>query len=72
MTKFTYEEGMEKLEALVNALESGNMKLEESFEAYREATELYKKLQKMLDEGEARIIEIMNAGEKDITEEVQE
>ncbi len=70
MTKFTYEEGMEKLEALVNALESGNMKLEESFEAYREATELYKKLQKMLDEGEARIIEIMNAGEKDITDEV--
>ena len=72
MTKFTYEEGMEKLEALVTALESGSMKLEESFEAYKEATELYKKLKNMLDEGEARIAEITNAGEKDITDEVSE
>ena len=35
-------------------------------------TELYKKLKNMLDEGEARIAEITNAGEKDITDEVSE
>ena len=38
----------------------------------KEATASFKELSGMLDEGEARIIEIMKSGEKDITEEVQE
>ncbi|MBQ1257078.1 MAG: exodeoxyribonuclease VII small subunit [Clostridia bacterium] len=68
--KYTFEEGMEKLEALVLRLEKGDMDLEESFKAYHEASALYKELSGMLDEGEARIIEIMKSGEKDITEEI--
>ena len=67
--KYTFEEGMEKLEALVAQLEKGDMPLEESFTAYHEATELYKALTEMLDQGEARMIQIMESGEKDITEE---
>lgn len=70
--KFTYEEGMEKLENLLSRLEKGDMPLEESFQAYHEASEIYKQLHEMLDAGEARIFEIMKNGMKDITEEVKE
>jgi len=70
--KYTFEEGMEKLETLVSQLEKGDMPLEESFKAYHEASALYKELSEMLDKGEARIIEIMKSGEKDITEEIAE
>ena len=68
--KYTFEEGMEKLEAIVSRLEKGDMPLEESFEAYHEASALYKALEEMLNKGEARIAEIMKSGDKDITEEV--
>lgn len=70
MNKYTYEEGMQKLETLIQKMESGTLPLEESFEAYQEAVELYKELSQMLESGETRILEIMDAGDKDITEEV--
>ncbi len=68
--KYTFEEGMEKLEKLVTELEAGTLALEDAFKAYHEASELYKSLSEMLDQGEAKILEIMKAGQKDITEEV--
>lgn len=68
--KYTFEEGMEKLEKLVTELETGTLPLDEAFKAYHEASELYKSLSEMLDQGEAKILEIMNAGHKDITEEI--
>ena len=40
--KYTFEEGMEKLEALVSRLEKGDMALEDSFKAYHEASALYR------------------------------
>lgn len=71
--KFTYEEGMERLEMLLSRLEKGDMPLEESFQAYHEANEIYVKLNQMLDAGEARVLELMKNGEKkDITEEIGE
>ena len=70
--KYTFEEGMEKLEQLVTQLETGALALDEAFKAYHEASELYKSLSEMLDQGEARILEIMKAGQKDITEEISE
>ncbi|MBQ3079126.1 MAG: exodeoxyribonuclease VII small subunit [Clostridia bacterium] len=70
--KFTFEEGMEALEKLVNRMESGNLPLEESFQAYRDGVEMYKSLRAMLDEGDAKIKEITLAGDKDITGEVTE
>ncbi len=70
--KYSFEEGMEKLEQLVTQLEGGALPLEEAFKAYHEASELYKSLSEMLDQGEAKILEIMKAGQKDITEDVLE
>lgn len=69
MKKETFESRMEELEALVSALEAGDMPLEESFKAYERGMELYRSLDKMLNEGDARIRELTQMGEKEITEE---
>lgn len=66
----TFESGLEQLEALIARMEAGDMPLEESFEAYKRGVELFKRLENMLNEGDARIRELTNAGEKDITDEV--
>ena len=68
--KFTFEAGMEELEGLVARLESGDMKLDESFAAYRRGVVLYRALKKMLDEGDAKIRALTETGEVDLTKEV--
>lgn len=67
--KLTFEEGMEQLEALARALESGEMPLEESLTAYDKAVKLHKKLQEMLDQGDARIRVLTEAGEQEARED---
>ena len=64
--KMTFESGMEQLEALASALESGEMPLEESLEAYDKAVKLHKKLQEMLDQGDARIRVLTDGGEQEM------
>lgn len=68
--KFTFEAGMEELEGLVARMESGDMKLDESFDAYRRGVVLYQALKKMLDEGDAKIRALTETGEVDLTKEV--
>ena len=63
--KLNFEEGMQELERLARALESGEMSLEESFAAYERANELKKALEKMLDEGDAKIRILTAAGEEE-------
>ena len=67
--KFTFEAGMEELEGLVACMESGDMKLDESFDAYRSGVVLYRALKKMLDEGDAKIRALTETGEVDLTKE---
>jgi exodeoxyribonuclease VII small subunit len=55
MENFTFESGMEELEKLVRALESGEMPLEESFQAFERGMRIKAKLEAMLDEGDRRI-----------------
>ena len=68
--KFTFEAGMEELEGLVARMESGVMKLDELFDAYRRGVVLYRALKKMLDEGDAKIRALTETGEVDLTKEV--
>ena len=68
--KFTFEAGMEELEGLVARMETGDMKLDESFDAYRRGVVLYRALKKMLDEGDAKIRALTETGEVDLTKEV--
>ena len=67
--KLTFEAGMEQLEALASALESGEMPLEESLAAYDQAVKLHKKLREMLDQGDARIRILTEAGTEEVREE---
>lgn len=67
--KLTFEAGMEQLEALASALESGEMPLEEALGAYDKAVKLHKQLKDMLDAGDARIRVLTDAGEQEVREE---
>lgn len=67
--KINFEDGMRELEALVQALESGEMSLEESFKSYEKAMKLKNELGALLDEGDRRIRVLMESGEREIAEE---
>ncbi len=63
MDKITFENGMQELEGLAHALETGEMSLEDSFKAYARAMELKGVLEKLLDEGDQRIRLLTQSGE---------
>lgn len=67
--KIVFEEGMQELEALVQALESGQMPLEESFKTYEQAMKLKKELSALLDEGDRRIRVLTESGERELQRE---
>lgn len=68
-TKITFESGMQELEGLAHALETGEMSLEDSFKAYARAMELKGILEKLLDEGDQRIRLLTQSGETVINSE---
>ncbi len=71
--KMTFEEGMEELTALVEAIEGGRLTLEESFAAYEKGAALVTKLRELLDKGEKRIAALTDSlKEIDISGEVEE
>lgn len=67
--RISYEEGIQELEALVNALEAGEMTLDESFKAYERATKLKNALEALLDEGDKRILVLTSSGEEELDAE---
>ncbi len=67
--KLTFEQGMQELDALAAALESGEMSLEDSFAAYERAIKLKKQLEQILDAGDARIRVLTETGEKELDAE---
>lgn len=64
MQKMTYEKAVERLEAIVDKLENGNLPLEEMMKLYEEGTVLAAKCAKSLDEAQLRITEL-SAGKGD-------
>ena len=70
--KLNFEAGMQELEHLARALESGEMTLEDSFAAYERASALKAALEKLLDEGDRRIRVLTSEGEEEMdAEEMQ-
>ena len=67
--KISFEEGMQQLESLVQALESGQMTLEDSFRTYEQAVALKAQLGAMLDESDRRIRVLTESGEREIAQE---
>lgn len=71
--QMTFEEGLEELTALVEAMEGGRMTLEESFTAYERGAYLAARLKAMLDQGDRRIAALTESlKEIDISGEVAE
>jgi len=74
MKKLDYEAGMEELEGIVQCLERGSLKLQESFAAYEKGAKLVQQLEKLLSEGEAKIAALQKKAEgfteEDISQEV--
>jgi exodeoxyribonuclease VII small subunit len=54
----TFEEAMQRLEAIVAAMESGQVGIEESLAKYEEAMELAARCREILDRAEQRIQKI--------------
>ena len=67
--KMTYEAGMQELEELVSRLESGDKPLEESFKAFEKGMKLSEKLKKMLDDTDARVLELTENGQRPLDPE---
>ena len=67
--KINFEESMQELEGLVQALEAGQMSLEDSFKSYEKAVKLKAELTALLDEGDRRIRVLTETGEREIAEE---
>lgn len=59
-----FEEAMKELEAIVQALEKGDLELEKSLVMYERAVALRDHCQKILDESERRVQKIVG-GEQD-------
>jgi len=59
----TFEEDMEKLEALVATLERNDLGLEESLKAFEDGTKLVGKLTKALEKAEKRVLELTRDGQ---------
>lgn len=50
-----YEEGYEKLQRLLEELESGELKLQESVERFKEAMDIYEHLRELLTKAEGEV-----------------
>ena len=57
----TFEESMARLEAIVRAMERGDVALEESLKLFQEGTELVRNCQKLLDDAQLQVKMIMTA-----------
>lgn len=55
----TFEASVERLEKIVDALEAGDLPLEESLRLFEEGTGLVKACTKLLDEAELKVVKLM-------------
>jgi len=72
MENVGFEQGMEELESLVRALETGELPLEESFRAFERGMVLKARLEKLLAEGDRRIRVLTASGEEPLEGEAPE
>ena len=66
LQKLNLEEAMEKLEKIVELLESGELSLEDSVKSFEEGIELSKLCKKKLESAENRVKKIVEKAEGDL------
>lgn len=72
LQKLNFEEAMEKLEKIVELLESGELSLEDSVKSFEEGIELSKLCKKKLESAENRVKKIVEKAEGDLDFELFE
>jgi exodeoxyribonuclease VII small subunit len=70
--KLDFEQAMEKLESIVEKLESGELTLEDSVKAFEEGIELSRLCKKKLESAEDRVKKIVEKAEGDFDLELFE
>ena len=68
----TFEKSLEELELIVNSLESGDLRLEESLELFERGVKLSRKCRERLANAERRIEILMKDVDGDLTAEAIE
>lgn len=61
--KFNIEEGLERLDEILERMEEQNTELSESFELYEEGMKLLKSVNEQIDEVEQKVMIISNNGD---------
>lgn len=59
----TFEEALDRLQTIVDDLESGDLGLEEAMDAFEEGNELAEICRQRLDEAEGKLEELLDEGE---------
>jgi len=62
-TQATYAQVIERLESLVEAMEAGELPLEEALETFAEGVQLVKQGEHMLAQAEQRVEQLLASGE---------
>lgn len=62
-TKFNFEKSIERLEEIVEQLESGEVKLEEAIKVFEEGAELFRQCAAHLNEAEKKIKKLVKTEE---------
>lgn len=69
MKKSTFEENLENLDKIIEALESGELNLDEAIKEYENAMKLIKSSSMILNEAEGKLLKVIEKnGEIDIEE----
>lgn len=61
---FDFEAALTRLESLVDAMEEGNLSLEESLQAFEQGIKLTRECQQALEQAEQKVQLLVNAGGK--------
>lgn len=67
--KISFEEAIEKLDAIVKALEKGDAPLEKSLDMFTEGTELIKYCTQVLDKAEQKVVKLRKGADGEPIEE---
>lgn len=59
MANKSFEEALQRLEAIVSKMEQGNVSLEDSLSLFEEGTNLVKQCSNILDEAEMKVVRLM-------------
>ena len=62
----SFEDALQKIREIVDALESGNLTLEESMTKYQEGSQLINQCRTTIDEAEVRITELTREDEAEV------